>query len=180
MNIATEEIPTGPTQDNGRAPNTAERYDLRVLRSIRRIIRRVDMYSKQLEMQSHITAPQLVCLLAVVNNGAMTATSLAREIHLSPSTVVGILDRLEDKGLVVREREKTDRRIVRVSVTPAGIDLARTVPSPLHQTLTEGLDALPEPEQAAIALALEQVVELMEAEHLDSAPILETGPIFKP
>jgi hypothetical protein len=47
----------------------------------------------------------------------------------------------------------------------------------LQQTLANALNALPELEQATIALALERVVTLMEAPALDYAPILTTGSI---
>lgn len=156
------------------------RYEVRVLRSIRRIIRCVDLYSKQLEFSSDITAPQLVCLLAVVKNGPLSVKQLSQEVLVSQSTIVGILDRLEEKALVRRERDREDRRIVRVSATDAGRLLADDAPSPLQDRLSEGLGRLPELEQAAIALSLERVCELMEAQHLDSAPILETGPIARP
>lgn len=156
------------------------RYDLRILRSLRRIIRCVDLYSRQLSVTNQITTPQLVCLLEVVNRGPLTATAISREVHLSPSTVVGILDRLEEKGWVVRERGRDDRRTVRVSATPAGAQLARQVPSPLQRTLANALNALPELEQATIALSLERIVALMEAQGIDASPILETGPINPP
>lgn len=174
-----------PAEPRLRPPADADaarrsRYDLRVLRSIRRIIRCVDLNSKQLESTRQITAPQLVCLRALVHAGQMSAKHLAGEIHVSPSTMVGILDRLEEKGLVVRERSRHDRRVVWVRPTDKGAQLAEQTPSPLQDRLAEGLGHLPELEQAAIALALERVCELMEAQHIDSAPILETGPIAKP
>ncbi len=153
------------------------RYDLRILRSLRRIIRCVDLYSRQLSATNQITTPQLVCLLEVVNRGPLTATAISREVHLSPSTVVGILDRLEEKSWVVRERGHDDRRTVRVSATPAGVHLTQQVPSPLQRTLADALNALPELEQATIALSLDRIVALMEAQEIDAAPILETGPI---
>jgi len=155
----------------------ANRYDLRVLRSLRAIIRSVDLYSRELAASNQITAPQLVCLLHAVHHGPVTATSIGRAVHLSASTVVGILDRLEEKGLVERHRSEEDRRQVQVRATTAGMDLARQAPSPLQQTLAKALNGLPELEQATIALALERVVTLMEAPPLDYAPILTTGPI---
>lgn len=153
------------------------RYDLRVLRSLRGIIHSVDLYSKELAATNQITAPQLVCLLHAVNHGPVTATAIGRAVHLSASTVVGILDRLEEKGLIARQRSQEDRRLVQVRATPAGAELASRAPSPLQQTLAKALVALPELEQATIALALERVVTLMEAPALDYAPILTTGPI---
>lgn len=155
----------------------AARYDLRILRSLRRIVRSIELYSKQLESTNQITAPQLICLLAIVEHGPLTATAISREVHLSASTVVGILDRLEEKGLVARTRALDDRRVVQVTATTRGIELARRAPSPLQQTLANALNALPELEQATIALSLERVVTLMEAQRLDAAPILATEPI---
>ena len=153
------------------------RYDLRILTAMRRIIRCVELYSKHLSAHNRITAPQLVCLLTIVGHGPATATALSREVHLSPSTLVGILDRLEEKGLIRRERMREDRRQVQVSATPEGVELARSAPSPLQQGLADALNRLPELEQATIALSLERIVSLMEVEELEASPILATGPI---
>lgn len=156
---------------------TAVRYDLRILTALRRIIRSVELYSKHLSATNRITAPQLVCLLTVIARGPVTATAISREVHLSPSTVVGILDRLEEKGLITRTRMRDDRRLVRVTATPAGVALAEAAPSPLQQALASALNGLPELEQATIALSLERICSLMEVEKLDASPILTTGPI---
>lgn len=138
-------------------------YDLRILRALRRITRAVALHSRQLSACSKITGPQLVCLRTVIEKGPMTATSISREVHVSASTVVGILDRLEDKGLINRERGRQDRRIVFITATEAGRQLAHDTPSPLQQKLAESLQALPELEQATITLSLERVVDLIES-----------------
>lgn len=170
---------TSPPHDNppGEPPTTADRLDLRVLRSLRRIIRAVDLHSRQLASQHQITGPQLVCLLHVIEEGSVTVSGLAKGIHLSPSTVIGILDRLQAKDLVQRERSTQDRRQVLVSATEAGRALVAGAPSPLQDMLADALSVLPAKEQETIAGSLERIVELMEARHLDAAPILETGPL---
>ena len=91
---------------------TSQQYDLRILRALRRITRSIALHSRQLSAVSHITAPQLMCLRTVIANGPMTATAISREMHVSPSTVVGILDRLEDKALIRRERDPVVARII--------------------------------------------------------------------
>jgi DNA-binding MarR family transcriptional regulator len=151
-----------------------ERYDLQVLRSLRRIIRAVDLHSKQLISKYQITAPQLLCLLAIAEEEQLTTSTLAEKVYLSASTVVGIIDRLEKKGFARRERNTKDRRIVNVSITTEGKKVADNAPSPLQDNLAEALADLPELEQATIALSLKRIVDLMEAEHLEAAPILET------
>ena len=139
-------------------------YDVRILRALRRITRSIALHSRQLSAGSNITVPQLVCLRTVIEKGPMTATAISREMHISPSTVVGILDRLEDKGIIARERSREDRRIIFISATPQGLELAKNTPSPLQQKLSEALQLLPETEQTQITLALEKVVALIDSE----------------
>src|SRR5690606_30843983 len=95
----------------------------------------------------------------------LTTTAISREIHVSPSIVVGFIDRLEDKGWVLRQRSREDRRIVMVTATETGRNLVRDTPSPLQQKLAEALNDLPELEQATITLSLERIVALMESSH---------------
>lgn len=153
------------------------RYDLLILQSIRRIIRAVDIYSRKLRSRCDLTAPQLVCLGTVAARSPLTVSEIAKSVFLSPSTVVGILDRLESRGLVKRVRDAVDRRVVNISVTPAGKRLVVKAPSALQDGLHDALKSLPKLEQATIALSLKRVVDLMEAGRIDAAPILETTPL---
>lgn len=143
---------------------TQDQYDLRILRALRRITRSIALHSRQLSAGSKITAPQLVCLHTVIAKGPLTATMISREMHVSPSTVVGVLDRLEDKAYIVRERSREDRRIVYVSATEQGKELAKNTPSPLQQKLSDALQKLPEMEQLQITTALERVVALIDSD----------------
>lgn len=147
-------------------------YELRILQSIRRIIRAVEIHSHKLAQEHEITGPQLGCLLALAKGGPLTITQLARMVYQSPSTVVGIVDRLADKGLAVRQRGSKDRRLVQVCVTEAGEVLIANAPSPLQATLAESLKNLPELEQVSITLALEKVVDMMEARKIEAPPVL--------
>ncbi len=150
-------------------------HNFRILQALRRIIHAVEVHSRKLASTYSITTPQLVCLLAVHDLGTATPTTLSRRVSLSPSTVVGILNRLEEKGLIRRERGTRDRRLVHVTVTETGRALAEDAPSPLQDTLAEALARLPESEQAVIARSLERVVQLMEATEIEN-PLEEATP----
>lgn len=152
----------------------------RTLRAIRRIIRSVDMYSSRLAIGFGVTVPQLTCLLRVVEAGPLTLKALAQEVDLSASTLVGIIDRLEKKGLVKRDRSRTDRRQVLISATQAGVALASGSPTPLQDRLAAALNTLPESEQSAIAVSLERIVDLMQIRQVGAAPILDTGVSLAP
>jgi DNA-binding MarR family transcriptional regulator len=153
------------------------RYDLWILRSLRRIMRAVDVQSRRLSAEYSITGPQVLCLQTINEDGPMTATALAKLVHLSSSTVVGIIDRLEQKNWVLRERSRQDRRQILIHVTDEGRDLLARVPSPLQERLARGLAELDEKDQNRLATAIERIVELLEVPDFGAAPLLETRPI---
>ncbi len=164
---------------NPKLTATSTNKNVRVLQALRRIVRAIELHSKKLAHQYHITAPQLVCLIKLREDGPLTITALSRLVHLSPSTLVGIMDRLEEKALVQRTRSSHDRRVVHISITAKGILLAEQAPSPLQDKLAQALDLLPELEHLSITLALEKIVDLMEAGHIEGEPVLKTGPVHQ-
>ena len=143
-------------------PATSENYDLRILMALRRIMHFIDTYSRRLAVEHHITGPQLICLYSIVTDGPLTLSSLGKRVSLSMSTVNGIVDRLENKSLVLRERKDKDRRKVLLTATKAGISLASSAPLPLQDRLSLTIADLPELEQVSIALSLERIVNMME------------------
>ena len=151
------------------------RFGRRILHAVRRIIRSVDLYSRKLVAEHEVTGPQLVCLNTIVELGPITATDLSHQVHLSASTVVRILDRLENKGLVLRERQKDDRRRVHLTATITGHELSAKAPYSEQHPLRSALKQLPLQEQEAVTSLLEQLVGLMDAASLSAAPVLEVG-----
>jgi DNA-binding MarR family transcriptional regulator len=150
------------------------RYDLQILKSLRQIVQATDIHSRKLKSEHNITVPQLVCLITIVDDGPLTATKIAEEVFLSPSTVVGILDRLESRKLIQRDRDLNDRRVIHVSATDKGRAVVDTTPSPLHESLVAGLKNLSWEEQEVIAASLKQIVRMMHADYVNGEPILES------
>ncbi len=152
-------------------------YEVRILRDIRRIIRAVSIHSKMLKNTQDITTPQLVTLIALFNDGPMSLKTLAQAVDLSPSTMVGIIDRLEAKHMVQRSRDAEDRRQIQISITTQGHAFVEQSPNPLQTRLANELGKLPELEQAAIALSLERLVQLFGADRIDASAILAIDPM---
>ena len=95
---------------------------LRVLWRIEHALQRV---SKRMETTLGVTGPQRLVLKIVKQFPGLTAGDVAHVVRLHPSTVTGILQRLETKGLVSRERDPADQRRVRLRVTPQAAPLTR-------------------------------------------------------
>lgn len=152
-----------------------------ILRSLRRIIRAVDLYSRKLMTQTGLSGPQVICLRQLAqNNGPMQTSHLAEAVNLSSATVCGILNRLEQRGLVHRERQMNDRRRVLVSLTEAGIDTVDNSPPALHDSFLFKLRGLPVERQKSIQQTLTSIVGMMSADELDAAPILVPGESVTP
>jgi DNA-binding MarR family transcriptional regulator len=151
-----------------------------ILSSLRQILRQVELSSTELEVAHGITQPQLACLRAIVAEDHLTQSDLSRLLHISPSTLVGVIDRLEDKQLVTRTRDRADRRRIFLTATPSGAAKARDAPASLHQRTQEALTALDAAELTSIESTLKRLVELVHAESLEAPAMLSSGQIPKP
>ena len=134
----------------------------RVIGAIRKMHHLYDQYSKLLEEHAGVTAPQLAALTALSKNDAKPAGKLSEEIMLDPSTLTGILDRLEKRGYIVREHDPNDRRVWNISISSAGRRVVLEAPPALQKRLTGCLSHLPRGERRAIVESLERVAEWME------------------
>ncbi|WP_243391522.1 MarR family winged helix-turn-helix transcriptional regulator [Pseudohalioglobus lutimaris] len=146
-----------------------------VLMSLRRVIRATDMHSKHLAKISGLTAPQILLLQAIRKLEGATVGQLAREVSLSQATVCSILDRLERKGYLERERSKVDKRKVHVQLTDSGIEILRDAPLPLQEHFSSQFNDLQEWEQSMIIASLQRVACMMDAEDIDASPVLDVG-----
>ena len=147
-------------------------YEYRILSALRRVIRSVDIYSKKLNTELGLTTPQLLCLHALAKSDSMILTDLAKEVNLGVSTVNGIIDRLEAKQFLTRNRSAEDRRKVCLKISSSGEKIVLQAPSLLQDKLSTSLSELADNEQLAITESLELVVKLMEVEKVDTSPNL--------
>ena len=146
-----------------------------VLVALRRVIRATDLHSKHLAKTTGLTAPQMLLLQTIKNNGALTIGELANEISLSQATVTSILDRLENRQLVYRERSTTDKRKVHAFLTDSGQEILQEAPIPLQEHFTRQFENLHAWEQSMIIASLQRVAKMMDAQHIDASPILDIG-----
>lgn len=158
----------------GNSLSTAD-MQIRILKSLRRIMRAVDIHSKQLNKDFKVTAPQMICLMSLDEKEASTLSELSKSVSLSPSTLTKIIDRLEEKKLIKRERDLKDRRKFHIKVTEQGKHVISDSPALLQDKLSLSVAKLPSLEQATIALALEKLVSMMDLEGLDASPYLFPG-----
>ena len=153
---------------------------LEVLTSLRRVIRATDLHSRHLSKTTGVTAPQILILQAINSTKGVTLSEIAHSVSLSQATVSSILDRLEKRELITRERSTVDKRRVHAYLTEYGRQVLRDAPLPLQEQFTRQFSALEEWEQSMIISALQRVAMMMDADHIDASPILDVGTLDRP
>ena len=146
-----------------------------VLVALRRIMRAIDLHSRELVRTTGLTAPQLLLLQTIQELGRVGVGELAQHMSLSQATVTSILDRLEDRGYLKREKAVEDKRKVYAVFTAKGLAAVKDAPVPLQESFVAQFRDLASWEQHQIISSLERVAAMMDAQDLDASPVLDTG-----
>jgi DNA-binding MarR family transcriptional regulator len=133
-----------------------------LLKGVRRVARAFDIQSRRMDRAVGLTLPQFIVLGCVADLGEVTSRQLAAEAGLSAPTVVGVLDKLEAKGMIERYRSTRDRRIVHTRLTAQGADALAAAPEPLGAAFGDAFEGLAPPARSAILAALGALGGLLE------------------
>jgi len=150
-----------------------------MLIGLRRIMRAIDLRSKQLEKQVGLTVPQLLVLQQLHGAGELSVNEIARGVNLSQGTVTSMLLRLESKGILTRNKREDDRRKSSICLTKKGIDELLSAPELLQKEFISRFEKLESWEQKMLISAVERIATLMDVETVDASPILQAGDIIK-
>ncbi len=145
-----------------------------ILIQIRKIVRSVDIESKKVQKEYGVSIPQVLCLNFLHDSPNYQATQgqIKNFLNLNSSTVSGIIYRLEKKGLLARLPKTGDKRVVNIALTSAGDKLLSTIPSLLHEQLSEKLQKLDDSELARVEESLETLIRLLEIEQVEASPLI--------
>ncbi len=132
-----------------------------VIDDIRRIFQALTEQSRKVEHATNLTGPQLWVVKILKETSPMKVSDLARRMYLHPATMVGLLDRLELKGLLKRTRSDKDRRVVFIDLTEQGRELEVNSPEVVQNLLVSGLENLAEKNLKVVSEGLEQIVTIL-------------------
>ena len=148
-----------------------------VLIALRKIIQAIDLNSKKLVKQVGLTGPQLVILQEISRLGTVSVGEVAKNVSLSQGTVTGILERMEKRGLVFRQRSSQDKRRVMVNITETGKKLLINAPPIMQENFLEKFNQLQDWEKTMILSTLQRLVGMMDARTISASPFLSAAPI---
>lgn len=115
---------------------------LRFMKTLWALVHGLDVRSKWMERNLGVTGPQRLVLRIVGRQPGVAASEIAEALDLHPSTLTGILARLEKRGYLTRDVDPSDRRRARFRLTPRGARVDRerkgTVEAAVRRALGRG------------------------------------------
>ena len=111
-----------------------------------------------------LTVPQMAVMRILIHHPGISLKDLSREVSLAHSTVSGIADRLEKRGMVERRADPSDGRVARIYPTPPVMEFVRDrMPTLASEPLVNALARTTKDERVQIEQALHRLRMLLEA-----------------
>jgi len=145
-----------------------------ILIKIRKIVRSINLESKKIQKEYGVSIPQVLCLQYLRNSVNYQAGQgeIRKFLNLNASTASGIINRLENKGLVARLPKSGDKRVVTIALTSKGDQLMQKMPSLLHERLSEKMIKLDNSTLENIKSSLELLVNILEIDDVEAFPLI--------
>jgi DNA-binding MarR family transcriptional regulator len=99
-------------------------YQTQVILTILHIMGNLRHSGMSVLSEVELSYPQILVLYALLETGGSTIGGLSQHLKISQGVISRTVDRLADKGMVERERDEDDRRVVQVGLSPEGNDFA--------------------------------------------------------
>jgi len=118
--------------------------------------------SKHMENRLGITGPQRLVLRVVTQFPGLSAVDLSNIVRLHPSTLTGVIQRLVDKQLLVRDRDPHDGRRMRLRATRRASQFTRVSPGTVEAAVQQALSSVPSVHVRHARVVLAAVAEALE------------------
>lgn len=108
----------------------------------------------------NLTPPQFYVLATIGYAGGLPFGEIGEKMMVTVSNLTGIVDRLEEKGVVARERDFHDRRVVRVRLTEKGSKLYKNTIPLFEKSISQFFSPLSKSQQKELAALLRKLMRI--------------------
>lgn len=112
--------------------------------------------------QLGLTPGQVFMLSFIQKKGQCSVTKLAEKLEVAPSAITVMLDRLESHGFVSRTRDKSDRRVVIIELTDAGVEKLNYVLEKRKQIMQQCFKEMESDELDSFIQSLEKLASIVQ------------------
>ncbi|ESA34716.1 family transcriptional regulator [Leptolyngbya sp. Heron Island J] len=108
-----------------------------------------------------LTPFHYLVLCCLWEEDGLSTSGIADKLKQLGATLTGVVDRMESRNLVYRERDPRDRRIVRIWLTDEGKQLMKTLPPIGAETINQATEGFSKAEQESLSALLDRVMDNM-------------------
>jgi len=137
---------------------------LQFMQRLWELVHALDVLSKRMAVTIGVTGPQRLVLRVVGKTPGQSASELASTLGKHPSTLTGVLARLEERRLIVREADQIDRRRTRFTLTAAGKRIDRERKGTVEAAIQRALGRTTNAHLAGTLATVRAIVEELERE----------------
>lgn len=161
MNLSMSDNPDSLVAMPDQTRKAAKEPSLAIVREIVRAYQAFTDFSSSDTCKLGLSGPEFDVLCTLGNQPGMTFKEIGENTLITKTTLTGVVDRLEKKGMVERRPCPEDRRCIRAVLTDEGDKVFREV-FPAHVShLKERLDTLPADDRSKLVELLQQVRSLL-------------------
>lgn len=107
-----------------------------------------------------LTPPQFYVLATIGYAGGLPFGEIGAKMMVTVSNLTGIVDRLEEKKVVLRKRDENDRRVVHVVLTDKGTKLYKNTIPLFEKSIAQIFSAIDKAQQKELSVLLRRLIQL--------------------
>jgi MarR family transcriptional regulator, organic hydroperoxide resistance regulator len=137
---------------------------MEALKKLRIVIRAAQRHSNWIEKQCGVTGAQLWVMQELHESPGLRVGELSERLAIHQTTTSNLLDGLVKKGYVVKARDASDQRVVKLALSGEGEAIIESAPTPARGLLPESLQKLSEKQLRDLNKSLQALLDVIEAD----------------
>ena len=156
----------------GKVNATRDEISKSIVQDLRIVVRTIQAHSRWVEKQCGVSSVQLWAMWELFASPGQKVSDLSKALSIHQSTASNMLDKLEEKSLIRRDRSGPDQRVVQLFLTKEGSDLLSGAPRPAQGAVQDALRSMADQELKSLKSGLDALISQM--------AVSEEGAALKP
>lgn len=156
----------------GKTKTTRDEVAKNIVQDLRIVVRTIQAHSRWVEKQSGVSSVQLWAMWELFASPGQKVSDLSKALSIHQSTASNMLDKLEKKDLIKRDRSGPDQRVVQLFLTEKGSQLLSRAPRPAQGAVQDALKSMSDNELKSLKSGLDALISQM--------TVSEEGAALKP
>lgn len=132
-----------------------------IVQDLRIVVRTIQAHSRWVEKQCGVSSVQLWAMWELFASPGQKVSDLSRSLSIHQSTASNMLDKMEEKNLIRRDRSGPDQRVVQLYLTKKGTDLLSDAPRPAQGAVQDALKRMSDDELESLRRSLDALINHM-------------------